>query len=161
MERIQGNGLLIECVNPYIQKYIVRWDIQSIEEGLCDYYEHWFNHKPSIKEIKDIIISHYNKIIDEKIISGFVWKDMPIWLSSENQFNYKAAYDLAVQTQGMNLPIIFKFGTTENPVYYTFSTVQELSEFYLAAMQYINETLAEGWKVKDAIDWTEYEKLLE
>ena len=37
---------------------------------------------------------------DEKIVSGFVWRDMQVWLSSENQFNYKAAYDLAVQTKG-------------------------------------------------------------
>ena len=30
---------------------------------------------------------------------------MNIWLSSENQFNYKVAYDLALQTNGANLPI--------------------------------------------------------
>ena len=40
---------------------------------------------------------------------------MPVWLSSENQFNYKAAYDLAVQTGGATLPVTFKFGTDEVP----------------------------------------------
>jgi hypothetical protein len=27
-------------------------------------------------------------------------------------------------------------------------------------MAYINNTLNEGWMVKDALDWSEYEKLL-
>ena len=39
-----------------------------------------------------------------------IWNNKRIWLSSENQFNYKVAYDLALQTNGANLPIIFKFG---------------------------------------------------
>lgn len=76
---------------------------------------------------------------------------MPIWLSSENQFNYKAAYDLAV-TFGGNLPCVFKFGTTENPIYYEFTETEDLTDFYLSAMNYINNTLAEGWKEKDNID---------
>ena len=42
----------------------------------------------------------YNKQTDEKILSGFVWKGMKVWLSAENQFNYKAAFDLAMQTAG-------------------------------------------------------------
>lgn len=70
---------------------------------------------------------------------------MPIWLSSENQFNYKAAYDLAIQTEGANLPIKFKFGTTENPEYFIFESIEDLSDFYLSAMTFINKTLQEGW----------------
>lgn len=100
--------------------------------------------KPSSGQIKDFILTEMNKRIDEKILSGFSWNDMPVWLSTENQFNYKAAYDLAIQTNGANLPVIFKFGSTENPQYYEFKTVEELTEFYSAAMKYINNTLAEG-----------------
>jgi hypothetical protein len=40
---------------------------------------------------------------------------MPVWLSTENQFNYKAAFDLATQTGGKSLPVTFKFGSTNNP----------------------------------------------
>ena len=98
--------------------------------------------------------------MDEKILSGFVWKDMPVWLSTENQFNYKAAYDLAVMSQGQSLPVMFKFGTTENPVYYHFSTLEDISDFYVSAMAYINTTLTEGWQKKDAIDWSVYEEAL-
>lgn len=116
--------------------------------------------KPSLEQLKKLILDAINKDVDEKILSGFVWKDMPVWLSTENQFNYKAAYDLAVMSSGQSLPVMFKFGTTENPVYYHFSTLEDISDFYVSAMTYINTTLAEGWSKKDAIDWSVYEEAL-
>lgn len=115
-------------------------------------------HLPTLQELKYLILTEINKQIDRKILEGFVWQEMPIWLSSENQFNYKAAFDLAIQTQGMNLPTTFKFGTTDEPIYYTFESVEDLQDFYTSAVKYINDTLAEGWKQKDSIDWEEYDK---
>jgi hypothetical protein len=85
---------------------------------------------------------------------------MSVWLSNENQFNYKAAYDLTLQSNGQTLPVLFKFGTTDNPIYYTFNTIEELSNFYISAMKYISDTLAEGWRMKDSIDWSLYEEEL-
>lgn len=116
--------------------------------------------KPSLEQLKKLILDAINKDVDEKILSGFVWKDMPVWLSTENQFNYKAAYDLAVMSSGQSLPVMFKFGTTEEPVYYSFGTLEDISDFYVSAMTYINTTLAEGWQKKDAIDWSVYEQAL-
>ena len=113
-----------------------------------------------LEELKNHVLDAMNKEIDQKILSGFVWKDMLVWLSSENQFNYKAAYDLAVMSQGKSLPITFKFGTTEQPVYYAFESLEDISDFYVSAMAYINTCLAEGWKLKDAIDWSVYEDVL-
>ena len=72
------------------------------------------------------------------------------------QFNYKAAYDLAVQTAGKTLPVVFKLGTDEKPVYKQFTTLNELSNFYNQAMTYIQNTLAKGWRTKDSIDFTKY-----
>ena len=92
-------------------------------------YRERFTRKPTQDEIKEIIIAQINRNVEEKILCGLVWKDMPIWLSTENQFNYKAAYDLAVQTGGQSLPVKFKFGTDEQPVYHTFTTLEELQEF--------------------------------
>lgn len=156
---------LIECINPRYRKYRVRWDVQPYtdEDGNArgvSFVETEFKHKPTMAEVKDVILGWMNKKIDEKILSGFVWNEMPVWLSTENQFNYKAAYDLAVQTQGASLPVMFKFGDTENPVYHTFTALDDLADFYMLAMAYINEQLAQGWEAKDAIDWSEYEKLL-
>jgi hypothetical protein len=167
MKRTQGDATLkvVECINPKYNKYRVRYDFQPYyndegEEQGVSFLEAEVLHKPTIEEVKDIILGWENEMIDARILSGFTWNDIPVWLSTENQFNYKAAYDLAVQTGGMNLPIVFKFGISENPVYHTFTTVGELSGFYLSAMTYINDTLATGWTKKDAIDWTPYAEAL-
>lgn len=163
MKKIHGsNGIkYIECINPNKNKYRIRWDFvphydaDGIEDGV-EYYEHEFLYKPSLSEIKEIVLNGYNKIIDQQILEGFEWNGMPVWLSTENQFNYKAAYDLAVQTQGTSLPVMFKFGTTEEPAYYTFEDMESFTDFYTKAMTYINTKLLEGWQLKDSIDWNVY-----
>ena len=115
---------------------------------------------PSLEQIKSFILNAINKRTDEKILSGFVWNDNQVWLSSENQFNYKAVYDVAVQTNGANLPLTFKFGDSENPIYYEFEELEDLQDFYLKALEHINEQLVIGWKKKDSIDWSVYENAL-
>ena len=80
-------------------------------------YRQRFNSKPTANDVEEIIKAHINSLTDAKILSGFSWRGMPVWLSQENQFNYKVAYDLAVQTEGANLPVKFKFGTDDNPQY--------------------------------------------
>lgn len=112
--------------------------------------------KPSLEQIKTFIFNAINKRTDEKIISGFEWKGMSVWLSTENQFNYKAVYDVAVQTNGANLPLTFKFGDSENPIYYKFEELEDLQDFYLKALEHINEQLVIGWKKKDSINWEQY-----
>lgn len=169
MERSHGGSgvSLVECINPRLQKYRVRWDVKDEtdpETGSVtgvSFLEEEFLHKPSLKEVKETVIAGYNAAIDERIKSGYYWEGVPVWLSTENQFNYKAAYDLAVQTEGASLPVTFKFGTDGTPVYHTFETLDDLKAFYEGALGYVSETLAEGWAEKDAIDWSGYEELLE
>ena len=108
-KRIYGveGVLLVECVNPRYKKYRMRWDIQPYEDNIITFLETEFTHKPTMSEIKDTILSWINSKTNERILSGFYWKDMLIWLSTENQLNYKVAYDLATQTEGVNLPVTF------------------------------------------------------
>lgn len=148
--------LPIECVNPRKNKWKVRWNITEKEDGSSDWYEQDYDHKPTLEEIRDTIVKFHNGQVDAKILSGFSWKDMPVWLSSENQFNYKASFDLAVQTNGQNLPVRFKFGTDKDPKYYDFKTVDELSDFYTSAIKFINDTLQDGWAEKDSVDFSVY-----
>lgn len=148
------------------EQVVVMWDFKPITKTnakgevkntpLAVWQEERFDHIPTLDEIKNVIKGYYNKITDQKILSGFVWNGMKIWLSTENQFNYKAAYDLAVQTNGANLPIVFKFGDDNETVYHEFKDLNEMSEFYMASIAYIQNTLAEGWQKKDSIDWTFY-----
>ena len=166
MKRVYGSIKTpkMECINRRLNKWRVRCDFaeETTEEGgVCVSFEETeFLHKPTIEEVKNYVLGVENRKIDNLILSGFEWNGIKVWLSSENQFNYKAAYDLAVQTNGSSLPVTFKFGTTENPIYHQFNTLDELSDFYSSAISYINNILAEGWEKKDAIDWNEYEVLL-
>ena len=159
MERIKGTTEtpIVEMIG---KTYYVRWGYKT-ENGEITYDQIEFPYKPTVDIIKDIILGIENSKIDKEILSGFVWKDMPVWLSSENQFNYKAAYDLAVMLGGANLPVTFKFGDTENPVYHEFKTLDDIADFYVKAMSHVNKTLNEGWESKDSIDWSLYEKALE
>ena len=145
----------LECVDSKRNIWKIRWDIKEFE-GVYSYEEHTFKFKPSLNEIKDIIYNWYNNKTDKAILNGFTWKNMLVWLSTENQFNYKAAYDLAVQTAGLSLPVKFKFGTPEKPEYYTFTSLADFSDFYIQAMSYINATLDKGWQEKDTINWDKY-----
>jgi len=158
MIRVQGNPkvALLECTNPIKNKWRIRWDVQTDNDGNTSYMEQEFKHKPSDDEIRSTVISWYNEQTDKTIQSGFSYEDMPVWLSTENQMNYKAAYDLAVQTNGATLPVTFKFGTDEEPVYRTFDTLDGLADFYKAAMAHIQAAVADGWKKKDGFKLEDY-----
>lgn len=142
----------IECVSPRKNKWKIRWNITEKDDGSAEWLEVDFDHKPTATEIRNTIIQYHNEQIDAKILSGYRWNDMPVWLSTENQFNYKASFDVAVQSNGANLPVRFKFGTEAVPLYYDFTTIEELTDFYYGAMAFINSTLQEGWTAKDNID---------
>lgn len=121
-------------------------------------YRHTFDHKPTAQEVRDVIIAQINANTDAKILTGFVWQEKQVWLSTENEFNFKAAYDLAVQTGGATLPVKFKLGEdgNGNPVYHTFTELSEFTDFYTKAIAFVNTTLNEGWAEKDGIDMTKF-----
>ena len=115
MKKVEGNiGVrLLECINPIKNKWRVRWDVQPGETGSATYMEEEFDHRPTEDEIRSTVITWHNRETDKDILSGFTYENVPVWLSSENQFNYKASYDIAVKTSGQNLPVTYKLGTNE------------------------------------------------
>ena len=159
MKRVEGSAgvKLIECVSPAKNKWRVRWDVEERADGSASYMEENFQGKPPVDTIKSVVLNWYNDQTDREILSGFVHEGMPVWLSNENQFNYKVAHDLAVQTGGATLPVTFKFGTDDKPRYRTFEKLEELTDFYTKAMRHIQNTLANGWKKKDAFDPEKYQ----
>lgn len=122
-------------------------------------YRKTYDHKPSLAEIKNDILEQINADIDATILQGCTWNDMPIWLSTENQFNYKVAYDLAVQSDGASLPVTFKFGSDEAAQYHEFTTLEELADFYTHTVQFVQQTLSDGWTEKESIDWSKFDTL--
>lgn len=160
MQEVRGTSdvQLLELTNPIRGLWRVRWDVQPDEYGGAVYMEEEYNHKPTLDEIKDLIFSWIDRRTDAAILQGFVWREHPVWLSRENQMNYKAAYDLAVQTNGATLPVKFKLGEDEsgNAVYHEFNDLAEFTDFYTSAVAYVNATLQKGWAEKDGIDWQAY-----
>ena len=63
----------IECINNKLNKWRIRWDIQpeyqqneegNQEERGVSFLEYEFKHKPSLDEIKDVVLKWYNDRID-------------------------------------------------------------------------------------------------
>ena len=125
------------------------------EDGMGYDYRHHFDHLPTEAEVLEVITTHVNGLTDRKILSGYVWNGVNVWLASENQFNFKAAFDVAVLTNGTILPVRFKLGETDNePHYHVFETMEEFSDFYTNAIGFIQQCLNEGWMEKDnAKEW--------
>ena len=164
MNKICGKLIDYALVKEDASRIVVSYDLNQ-EEGsdICTWYEIYFYKKqgtPNFNKVKDSILSDINSRTDEKILSGFVWKERPVWLSTENQFNFKAAYDIAIQSKGQSLPVTFKIGedSEENPVYYTFTEMNDFTDFYVSAITFVNTTLNEGWAKKDGIDFDEYKE---
>lgn len=123
----------------------------------CNVLVEYYRGQRTEAAMRKLIEDWYNPEIDAKILNGFTWNEMPVYLSSENQFNFKAAYDLAIQTSSQSLPVTFKLGEQNGvPVYHTFEQMSEFTDFYTKAVTFINTTLAEGWAKKDSFDWSLY-----
>ncbi len=139
-------------------KYEARFGFGKDEKTGVGYdYRKQYKYKPEVDELKDEIFELVNEEVDKTILSGYEYDGKMVWLSTENQFNYKAAYDLAVQTGGASLPVTLKLGTLEKPEYVTFEDVETFSAFYIGAIKFIQKVLEEGWNEKDKVDWTKFE----
>lgn len=95
-ESLSVNGNIVKIAFDYEPIYDIDEEGNKVESNVGTWTEHVFKKRPSFNQIQEFILSEINKRTDELILSGFIWKDMSVWLSSENQFNYKAAYDLAI-----------------------------------------------------------------
>ena len=164
MNKVCGNQQDYIPVREDRSRYIISYDLQEAPNNLYCWYEIYIYKKQksyiSFQDVKDAILNDINSQTDYKILTGFVWNNIHVYLSIENQRNFSEAYHMA-QSNSSILPITFKLGEDENeePVYYTFTTIEELTSFYTQAFAYINQCLNEGWQRKDAIDWEPYKAL--
>jgi hypothetical protein len=135
--------------------YVLVYGFGKDSDGNGYSYRKYYDHKPSESELKEDIVSLVNGNTDKAILNGYSWDGKPVYLSTENQFNFKAAYDMAVQTGGESLPVTFKLGEAEDgtPQYHTFEKLEEFTEFYTGALAFVQEALNEGWMEKDSMDY--------
>lgn len=131
-------------------------DSEDAETGYN--YRQRFDHKPTEAEIKAVITAHINERTNATILTGLCWNGKPVWLSSENQMNFKSVYDIAVQTAGANLPKKFKLGEDETgePVYHTFTKLEPFADFIGKVSDHIAAALLAGWNEKDSVDYSKF-----
>lgn len=112
-----------------------------------DYYR-----KPTIIDIRTDIENVIDERTSQKILSGFEFEGVNIWLSQENQINFRSV---------VSFPVKFKVGENEGvSVYKTFSHQEELSVFNNAIADYIHSCLNEGWDAKDNLDCEKFKEVL-
>lgn len=95
----------------------------------------------------ELVLNLSNKInsdTDSKILNDFVYQDKGFYLSLENQFNYKSAYD------ARNI-ISYPYSVKGKTEFISFANAIELEVFYLAGFAYISNCIAEGWTAKEAL----------
>jgi len=163
MSKVFGLTSRYTPVSNETSRRVFAYGIEPVDDKNSTWFEVFFYKKQypevTLDMLKEAIYADANAETDRRILEDFVWEGKNVWLSSENQFNFKAAYDLAVQTKGKSLPVKFKLGenTEGEPVYHTFEDLSEITDFYTKAMAYINQCLNEGWNRKDSIDWNVYD----
>ena len=166
VNKYSGNVSDFQPVVEDASRVVISYGLTEIGDGKAEWFEVVFykkqTAKPTIEQVKKAVLDDINKQTDEKILTGFVWNDIPVWLSEENQRNFSEAQRIAMIMPEAILPVTFKLGeqADETPIYHEFETSEELTGFYLQAVAFINQTLAEGWQRKDGIDWAPYEAAL-
>ena len=155
MEKIYGTKKRQDCLvrtgrSKWILFYGFGKDDENSENGWE--YRHTFDHKPTLSEVKELVVSAINTATEEKIINGFVWNGKAVYLSPENQLNFSAIE----RSEKIPYPLILKINEQEDgtPIYHTFENADDFIAFSQAACAYVIKTVQEGGKEKDEVDWT-------
>lgn len=181
MNKKNGSIEDFSYIKDYDALFVIGYDLQKVTDDMYSWYEIYLfkdkNKTLDFNEIKGAILKDIDARTDYGIENDFVWtsfdqEQIPVKLDAENKFNFKASYDLAVQTQGATLPVTFKMSEKEimiepkeeggihalekQSVYHTFSTMEEATDFYMKAMAFIQGCYQEGWQKKDNFDWSKY-----
>ena len=151
----------VECIDG-MTKHIVRWDFQQEqqdEELVCSCMAEEYATRPTIHDIKRTIYDWINQKATDAIVEGFVYNDVQIWLSNENQVNYSAVFSALAQNESI-LPVAVRGGSNESPQTITFDTAAAFREFWMAMRQHIDNVVHAAWKEKDEYDFSPYEQAL-
>lgn len=105
-----------------------------------------YDHVPTSAELRSDIEALVNALTEEKIRTGMRYEGKPIWLSEENQMNFRGLVP--------PMPFRYKVGENENgdPVYMEFYDENNLAAFCRAMSEHIYGCLQKGWEEKDGID---------
>lgn len=149
---------LFECFNKINNTFIVRFDETKIESGY-KYQQFLIVGSEAIESIKPTINNYYNELCSNEILQGFKLNSDIVWLSPENQMNYKIFYDFALSNHQNKLefkPIKIKVGEETESKYHVFDSFDEFQKFVFDYTEHIQNTISKYWTIKDSIDWNKY-----
>lgn len=111
-----------------------------------------YDHRPTREEIQADIEALINEQVAERIREGLVYDNIHVWLSKENQLNFRST---------PTIPVRFKLGNYADgtTAYKIFETREELESFNGVVADHIARCLNEGWDEKDAVDYSVYENV--
>lgn len=99
MKRVQGTAgvSLLECINPFVNKWAVRFDVQVIQEreNEVTYMEEILGHEPTIDEIKTIVIAGIDAYDSSSDVNNFTVNGFPMWL--DKQTRTSLSYTISVE----------------------------------------------------------------
>ena len=107
-------------------KWLLYFGLYETESGTYE-YRHTFTHKPTLDEIKKLVWATIDAETKDKIVNQFEYEGIKVWLTDEK--------------------------ADATPIYQTFRTRDEFKKFSEAAACFILETIRNGWKEKDNVDW--------
>ena len=177
MNKISGKLSDFSLITEDASRIIIGYGLTQIgESDMYEWYEVYLYKSKlqqlNIKVVRDAVNNDINSQTDEKILSTFPWtvrhgddegKEVKVWLSRENQDNFKAKHDAAIMyPELVKFPMTYKISEDEdeNAVFEVFQNIEELAQFYLSGSNYIQQCYEAGWDRKKAIDWSEYEEAL-
>ena len=175
MSKVFGLTERYSLIDTSGSRTLVNYGIEPVDEINSTWHEVSFskNHGelPNINDVKEAIIADIDADTDAKILSGYQYqvkhgvdegKIVDVWLSRENQENFKAKHDAARDyPEQVRFPMKYKISEeNKKAIYEEFQDFNELKTFYLGGVAYIETCLNEGWAKKDNFDWTPYEELL-
>lgn len=153
-------AICFNCVSLKTEKYQGKYAKYSkkpelVSSDMVTYNYMIFDSMPSVATIKSEYEEYVNSIVSSMIVN-FYYDGKKFNLTKENQMNYKSAYDLAVQTNGANLPYKVKCKSGIKQQYLIFNDVNEFTSFYVEVNKHVNKCLELGWNMKDSIDYSVY-----
>ena len=110
-----------------------------------------FTRKPTLDEIKKLVWATIDAETKDKIVNQFEYEGIKVWLTDERQRNFASIENNESVTFPLTLKLNEKADAT--PIYHTFQTRDEFKKFGEAAACFILETIRNGWKEKDNVDW--------
>ena len=138
-------------------KYVISWGLEKVNDDSYKWKYFVSNNKISKNEIKDIINAYVNSEVKKSIENKFEWNSMHIYLSLENQIDYKLLFDVTMLQNGKNLPETIKFKVNGENIFYEIESIEEFKDFIIKMNNHIRTCIKIGNNIKESINYVDYQ----